>query len=165
MGVRRLAVANGPNSFQMLLVKKETASQANMCRKRILSTFSQPRDIRNSPTNNVPQFITYNSHRCSYVLSALWCWTGSRKGIRPVNKPSAGMLAWLSDCSEMQTWIRSSRYHWHSLSLASVNRDWFYCFATSTSRQTWGTKWTTHTGCLQILQNEIPWVYQVFQTL
>ena len=56
-----------------------------------------------------------------YAFSALhWrCWLGGRKGIWPV-KLSGGVLAWLSVWSEVQTCIRSSWCHCHSLSLASV---------------------------------------------
>ena len=50
----------------------------------------------------------------------LWrCWLGGRKGILP-GKLSGGMLAWLSAWSEVQTCIRPSWFHCHSLSLASV---------------------------------------------
>ena len=53
--------------------------------------------------------------------SVLWrCWLGSRKGIRPVKNLSGGVLAWLSDCSEVQTCIWPSWCHCHSLSLALV---------------------------------------------
>jgi len=45
---------------------------------------------------------------------------GGRKGIRPVKKLSGGVLAWLSDCSKVQTCIWPSGCHCHSLSLASV---------------------------------------------
>ena len=51
----------------------------------------------------------------------LWrCWLGGRKGIRPYKKLSGGVLAWLSDWSEVQTCIWPSWCHCHSLSLASV---------------------------------------------
>jgi len=46
------------------------------------------------------------------------CWLGDRKGIRPVKKLSGGVLAWLSVWSEVQTCIRPSWCHYHSLSLA-----------------------------------------------
>jgi len=53
--------------------------------------------------------------------SVLWrCWFGDRKGTQPVKNLSDGMLAWLSVCSEVQTCIRPSWCHCHSLSLASV---------------------------------------------
>ena len=53
--------------------------------------------------------------------SVLWrCWLGGRKGIQPVKKLSGGVLAWLSVWSEVQTCIWPSRFHCHSLSLASV---------------------------------------------
>ena len=51
----------------------------------------------------------------------LWrCWLGGRKGIRPVKKLSGEVLSWLSVWSEVQTCIRPSWCHYHSLSLASV---------------------------------------------
>ena len=53
--------------------------------------------------------------------SVLWhCWLGGRKGIRPVKNLSGGVLAWLSVWSAVQTCIRPSWWHCHSLSLASV---------------------------------------------
>ena len=56
-----------------------------------------------------------------FVPSVLWrCWLGGRKGIQPVKKLSGGVLAWLSVWSEVQTCIRPSWCHCHSLSLASV---------------------------------------------
>ena len=48
------------------------------------------------------------------------CWLGGRKGVRPVKKLSSEVLAWLSVWSEVQTCIWPSRFHCHSLSLASV---------------------------------------------
>jgi len=54
-------------------------------------------------------------------VAVLWhCWLGGRKGIRPVNNLSGGVLAWLSVWSELQTCICSSWCHCRSLSLASV---------------------------------------------
>ena len=51
----------------------------------------------------------------------LWCcWLVGRKGIRPVKKLTAGVLAWLSVWSEVQTCIWPSWCHCHSLSVASV---------------------------------------------
>ena len=56
-----------------------------------------------------------------FLPSVLWrCWLGGRKGIRPVKKLSGGVLAWLSVWSKVQTCIRPSWCHCHSLSLASV---------------------------------------------
>ena len=53
--------------------------------------------------------------------SVLWrCWLGGRKGIRPVEKLSSEVLAWLSVWSEVQICIRPSWCHCHSLSLAPV---------------------------------------------
>jgi len=57
----------------------------------------------------------------SLVPSVLWhCWLGGRKGIRPVKNLSSEVLAWLSVWSEMQTCIRPSWCHCHSLFLVSV---------------------------------------------
>ena len=53
--------------------------------------------------------------------SVLWCrWLGDRKGIQPVKKLSGGVLKWLSVWSEVQTCVKPSWCHCHSLSLASV---------------------------------------------
>jgi len=60
---------------------------------------------------------------CSmYTLpSVLWrCWLGGRKGIRPVERQSGGVLVWLSVWSEVQTCIWPSWCHCHLLSLALV---------------------------------------------
>jgi len=63
----------------------------------------------------------HSMYRPSALPSVLWrCWLGDRKGIRPVKKLSCGVLEWLSVWSEMQTCIRPSWCHCHSLSLASV---------------------------------------------
>ena len=70
--------------------------------------------------------MTWEIKRCFYTElsqqpSVLWhCWLGGRKGIRPVKKLSGGVLAWLSVWSKVQTCIRPSWCHCHSLSLASV---------------------------------------------
>jgi len=57
----------------------------------------------------------------SAMPSVLWhCWLGSTKGNRPVKKLSGEVLAWLSVWSKVQTCIRPSWCHYHSLSLASV---------------------------------------------
>jgi len=53
--------------------------------------------------------------------SVLWrCWLSGRKGIQLVKNLNGGVLAWLSVWSEMQTCIRPSWCHCHSLSLSSV---------------------------------------------
>jgi len=65
--------------------------------------------------------ITYVTFLRDYMPSVLWrCWLGSRKGIWPVKKLSGGVLAWLSVCSEVQTFIWSIWCHCYSLSVASV---------------------------------------------
>jgi len=73
-------------------------------------------------------------HRFALVTmipSVLWrCWSGGRKGIRPVKKLSGGLLAWLSVWSAVQTCIRPSWCHCHSLSLASVKSRLVYLSGT-----------------------------------
>ena len=70
---------------------------------------------------NILPYICLHNRSIAIIPSVLWhCWLGSRKGIRPVKKLSGGVLAWLSVCSEMQTCIRPSWCHCHSLSLAPV---------------------------------------------
>jgi len=62
----------------------------------------------------------YCSWRNKQNYASVCCWLGGRKGIQPVKKLSGGVLTWLSVCSEVQTCIRPSCCHCHSLSLASV---------------------------------------------
>ena len=72
------------------------------------------------PTRVVPEKGPLNVCVCVILLlrSVLChCWLGGRKGIQPVN---CGVLAWLSDWSEVQTCIWPSGCHYHSLSLDSV---------------------------------------------
>ena len=57
--------------------------------------------------------------KLDYAFSALTR-LGGRKSIRPVKKTEWWVLAWLSVWSEVQTCIRPSWCHCHSLSLASV---------------------------------------------
>ena len=75
--------------------------------------------------------LTFGQYICRHTFSniasniqcslLLWrCWLSGRKGIRPVKKLSAEVLAWLSVWSEVQTCIWPSGCHCHSLSLASV---------------------------------------------
>ena len=62
----------------------------------------------------------FNNSLLQVVPSVLWCcWLGGRKGIRPVNKLSGEVLAWLYVRSKVD-FIRPSWCHCHSLSLASV---------------------------------------------
>ena len=70
---------------------------------------------------NILPYICLDNCSIAIIPSLLWCcWLDSRKGIRPVKKLSGGVLAWLSVWSEMQTCIRPSWCHCHSLSLAPV---------------------------------------------
>ena len=54
------------------------------------------------------------------AFSALTLLVGRQEGHPACKKLSGGVLAWLSVCSEVQTCIWPSGFHWHSLSLASV---------------------------------------------
>jgi len=54
------------------------------------------------------------------AFSALTLSVGRQEGHPACKKLSGGVLAWLSDWSEMQTCIWPSGCHCHSLSLASV---------------------------------------------
>ena len=61
--------------------------------------------------------------RVGGLFSVLWnCWLGGRKGIQPVKTEwwHAGMVICLIVWREVQTCIRPSWCHFHSLSLASV---------------------------------------------
>jgi len=51
---------------------------------------------------------------------------GGWKGIQPVKNISGGMLAWLCVWDKVQILHMAQLMHCHSLSLASVNPDWFY---------------------------------------
>jgi len=69
--------------------------------------------------SRLPAFIFYACYSVYFVVSTLpsvlWrCWLGGRKGIRPVKKLSRGVLAWLSDWSEVQTCIWPSWCYCHS---------------------------------------------------
>ena len=61
----------------------------------------------------------FSSNR-SHDVSALTLLVGRQEGYTACKKVSGGLLAWLSVWSKVQTWIRLSRCHCHSLSLASV---------------------------------------------
>ena len=54
------------------------------------------------------------------AFSALTLFVGRQEWHPACNKLSGGVLAWLSVWSKVQTCIWSSRFHCHSLSLASV---------------------------------------------
>ena len=55
-----------------------------------------------------------------FAFSALTLLVGRQEGHPACKKLSGGVLAWLSDWSEMQTCIWPNGCHCHSLSLASV---------------------------------------------
>jgi len=85
-----------------------------ICHMQTISTLLQ--------TDNHTSISSLNFYRLVALPDAfvLWrCWLGGRKGTRPV-KTDGGVLAWLSVWSEVQTCIRPSWCHCHSLSLAIV---------------------------------------------
>jgi len=57
--------------------------------------------------------------RCACAFSALTLLAGRQEGHPACKKLSGGVLAWLSVWSEVQTCIRPSGFHCHSLSLVS----------------------------------------------
>jgi len=59
---------------------------------------------------------------------------GQQEGRLACKKLSGGVLAWLYAWGEVQICICPSWCHWHSLSLAPVNLDWFYLSGTGSTR-------------------------------
>jgi len=68
------------------------------------------------------------------AFSALMLLVGQQEGHPACKKLSGGVLAWLSVWNEVQTCIRPSWCHCHSLSVAPVNPDWFYLSGTASPR-------------------------------
>jgi len=71
----------------------------------------------------------------NHLPSVSWCcWLGGRNGIQPVKTEwwDAGVVICLGD---VQICIWPSWCHCHSLSLASVNPDWFYLSGTGSPGQ------------------------------
>ena len=64
------------------------------------------------------------------TFSALTLLVGRQEGHPACKKLSGGVLAWLSVWSEVQTCIRPSWCHCHSMSLAPVKSRWFYLSGT-----------------------------------
>ena len=62
----------------------------------------------------------YRPYAFPDFFSALTLLVGRQEGHPACKKLSGEVLAWLSVCSEVQTWIWPSWCHCHSLSLASV---------------------------------------------
>jgi len=58
--------------------------------------------------------------RCACAFSALMLLVGLQEGHPACKKLRGGVLAWLSVWSEVQTCIRPSGFHCHSLSLVSL---------------------------------------------
>jgi len=73
--------------------------------------------------------ITFSCDHIAFgALTLLVEW---QEGHPACKKLSGGVLAWLSVWGEMQIYIWPSRCHCHSLSLASVNPDWFYQYGSA----------------------------------
>ena len=66
-----------------------------------------------------------------FAFSALTLLVGQQEGHLACKKLSGGVLAWLSDWSEVQTCIWPSRCQFHSLSLDSVKSRLFFLSGTS----------------------------------
>ena len=75
-------------------------------------------------------FKCYVMFKCyvEYLSSALTLLVGRREGHPACKKQSGGVLVWLSVWSEVQTCIRPSWRHCHSLSLAPVKSRLFLPF-------------------------------------
>jgi len=78
-----------------------------------------------------------------HAFSALTLLVGWQEGHPAPKKLSGMVLAWLSVCSEMQTYIWPSWCHFHSLSLASVKYRLFlpFCFSPENWRRPPLTSW------------------------
>ena len=95
-----------------------------------------------SPWSKHQQYEICRRHRPN-----LWCcWFGDRKGIRPVKTEwwDAGVAICLGRDADLHV---LSWCHCHSLSLASVNPDWFYLSSTSSIQCTSCKKWV-HRKCV-----------------
>jgi len=62
---------------------------------------------------------------------------GRQEGHPACKKLSGGVLAWLSVWDEVQICIWPSWSHYHSLSLASGNPDWFTFWGTGSPGKSW----------------------------
>jgi len=78
------------------------------------------------PTNRHVDFCLFFGFFAFFAFSALTLLVGWQEGHPACKKLSGGMLAWLSVSVKVQICIWPSRCHCYSLSLASVNPDWFY---------------------------------------
>ena len=65
-------------------------------------------------------YLSWQFHCCTYAFSALTLLVGRQERHPACKKLSGGVLAWLSVWSEVQTCIRPSWRHCHSLSVATV---------------------------------------------
>ena len=73
-------------------------------------------------------FFHFSHIKCVVAFSALTLLFGRQEGHPACKKLSSGVLAWLSVWSEVQTCIRPSWCHYHSLSLAPVKSRLFLPF-------------------------------------
>ena len=92
------------------------------------------REQVNLPTQKVNSPTTKLNSNCGILInefcafSALMLLVGRQEGHLACKKLSGGVLAWLSVWSKVQTCTWTSRWHCHSLSLASVKSSLFLPF-------------------------------------
>ena len=89
---------------------------------------------------------------CCLPFSALLLLVGRQEGHPACKKLSGGVLAWLSDWSEVQTCIWSIWCHCHSLSLASVKSRLVFPFWYRLTRVVWDKRPLNGT-CVCVLVN------------
>jgi len=83
----------------------------------------------------------------SDAFSALTLLDAWQEGYPACKTPSDGMLAWLCVWGEVQICIWPSWCHYHSLSLAPVNPDWFYLSGAASPRWSWTKSRRLYNGC------------------
>jgi len=127
------------SNWQLLQTKTEMNLNCSRLKKTVIQTFlskyfgtqecyftffsfCQPKQTQQGRQMAITHNMNYSNWLYSnwqLFPSVLWhCWLGVRKGIRPVKTElwGAGVVVW----SEMHTCIWPSRFHCHSLSVASV---------------------------------------------
>ena len=82
---------------------------------------------RTNTSSNMPPFVNLNSTGKMelFAFSALMLLVGRQQGRPACKKLSVGVLPWLSVWGKVQICIWTSWCRCHSLSLASVNPEWF----------------------------------------
>jgi len=122
----------------LLLYRHETRVKKLDRNKTKYTTVTMNKDNKKQEISQHKQFANKSKlilklvnyyHNNLQFPSVLWrCWLGDRKGIQPVKKLSGGLQVWLSVWSKVQTCIRPSWCHCHSLSLASVKSRLVFIF-------------------------------------